>query len=265
MCKISLHICKKAGQCGQNYQWKNKIRGRLINGTLIVFVKYVQKAVCSKKLKWSSKMERLLISYALVLLICVWIYPNTDLNINLFEASNPIMNNICSEEEFSGLTEYDLASESSPILNDSQIRTAVTEAGELPKSKYPRMQGAYTLTKMIKKDEVCKMTINENYESVNGEKIKIMAEAEFPAGTLDKDTEITLIIDNKTGAASFFPKVNFNKTAKFSMEVYGTDQGNIGINYYNVDNTMQPSDIRLISSEEEDKSLALNSSDVSGI
>ena len=51
MCKDSLHICKKAAQCGQNYQYKNQIRAVLINGTLIVFIKYVQKAVCSKKIE----------------------------------------------------------------------------------------------------------------------------------------------------------------------------------------------------------------------
>lgn len=185
-------------------------------------------------------MERLLIGYALVILICVWLYPQDSLK-------------------------YDFSEESTPVVNQDQIKTEVVEEATLPKSKYPRFQGAYTLTQLIKKDEYCSMTINENYESVTGERVQILAKVEFPAGSVDKDTEITMVIDNKTGVASFFPKVNFNKIAIFSLEIYGANKRNIGVNYYPLGSTLQSVDVRMIDSKLDEGSLAVNSSDLSDI
>lgn len=209
-------------------------------------------------------MERLLIGYALVLLICVWIYPNNSLEINLLEGtSRDYQNNLSDDSQAFQASTF--SQDSGPILNDAQIKTAVTELGGLPKSKYPRLQGAYMLTKLIKMNEDCKMEINENYESVNGEKIQILAKAEFPAGSFDKDTEVTMVIDNKTGAASFFPQVDFSKNAKFSMEVVGMGNENTGAKYYNVGSSVQPAGVKKMTAKEDKDNLALNSSDLSGI
>ena len=185
-------------------------------------------------------MERLLIGYALVLLICVWLYPQDS-------------------------RKFDFSVDSSPVVNQNDIKTSRAEEVNLPKSKYPRFQGAYTLTQLIKKDESCKMTINEKYESTAGEKVQILAEVEFPAGSVDKDTQITMVIDNKTGVASFFPKVNFNKIATFSLEINGTDKSNIGVDYYPLGSTLQSVDGRMIDSNLDENILAANSSDLSDI
>ena len=185
-------------------------------------------------------MERLIIGYALVILICVWLYPQDSLKIGLL-------------------------ADSTPVVNQSHINTLETGESTLPKSKYPRFQGAYTLTQLIKKNENCTMTINEKYESVEGEKVQILAEIEFPAGSVDEDTEITMAIDNKTGVASFFPKVNFNKTAIFSLEIYGDNKRNIGNDYYPLGSTFQSVDRRMMVSKMDEGSLAANSSDLSDI
>ena len=79
------------------------------------------------------------------------------------------------------------------------------------------------------------------------------------------DTEMTMAIDNKTGAASFFPKINFNKIAIFSLEIYGANKRNIGVDYYPLGSTFQSDDGRMIDSKLDDGSLAANSSDLSDI
>jgi hypothetical protein len=187
-----------------------------------------------------SKMERLIIGYALVLLICVWLYPQKSL-------------------------QNDVSNDSAPVVNQSRINSADAEEVTLPKSKYPRFQGAYTLTQLIKKDERCKMTINEKYESDKGEKVQILAKVDFPAGSVDEDTEITMVIDNKTGVASFFPKVNLNKTAIFSLEIYGANKSDIGVDYFPLGNTLHSVDVKIIYSKFDDGSLAVNLSELSDI
>jgi len=185
-------------------------------------------------------MERLLIGYALVILICVWLYPQDSLKNNF-------------------------SKESTPVVTQGNLEITQAEETVLPKSKYPRLQDAYTLTQLIKKDENCTMTIDENYESATGERVQILAEIEFPAGSIDRDTEITMVIDNNTGAASFFPKVNFNKVAIFSLEINGGNKGNIGVDYYPLGNTLHSVDIRMIDSKFDDGSLAVNLSEMSDI
>jgi hypothetical protein len=206
-------------------------------------------------------MERLLIGYALLLLICVWLYPQNDENSDLTSESMPNMTQYeLSEETTPVLMSFEMADASAPELMQSQITSEKGQITQLPKSKYPRLQGAYTLTKLVKKDENCTMTINENYESVTGEKIQILAEVEIPAGAVERDTELTLVIDNKTGAASFFPKVKFNKNAKFSLEIYGDSKQEEDVNYYPMTSNMEP-----IDSKKDKETLAANPAELSGI
>ena len=184
-------------------------------------------------------MERLIVGYAVVLLICVWLYPQNS-------------------------QKYNLSDDSAPLVSQSRINS-VEEEATLPKSKYPRFQGAYTLTQLIKKDELCKMTINEKYESDKGERVQILAEVEFPVGSVDEDTEITMVIDNKTGVASFFPKINFNKTAIFSMEIYGANKSDIGVDYFPLGSTLHSVDVKIIDSKFDEGSIAVNLSELSDI
>ena len=186
------------------------------------------------------KLERLLIGYALVLLICVWLYPQDS-------------------------RKFDLSEDFTSAVNQNDMKISITEEATLPKSKYPRFQDAYTLTQLIRKDENCTMTINEKYESAAGEKVQILAEVEFPSGSVDKDTQITMVIDNKTGVASFFPKVNLNKAATFSLEINGTDKSIIGVDYYPLGSTLQSVDGRMLDLNLNDGALAVNSSELSDI
>lgn len=209
-------------------------------------------------------MERLLIGYAIVLLICVWLYPQANSTSDLAADLNSVFEKFDFSDD-TDLTQYSLTEDANPELNDGQVKLAVEDVTKLPKSKYPRLQGAYTLTQLIKKDEPSTMTISENYESVSGEKIKILAEVEFPAGSLERDTEITMVIDNKTGDASFFPKVNFSKDAQFSMKILGENQRNIGEGSYPMGNTLQSVSVNLGNSKSDEGTLAANSSDLSDI
>ena len=91
----------------------------------------------------------------------------------------------------------------------------------LPTPKYQRLSKSFNAGDLIKKDEDGELIIDESYESVDGNTVKVIAKLKLYKGTIDEDTYIAMAVDGETGVLTFTPHMDFNMEAELYVKIEG--------------------------------------------
>ena len=138
-----------------------------------------------------DKMKKVIVSLALVLLIPI-----------LWGCSDSVVN---------------------PI---SENPTANNQKGwiTLPKNPGMRVEDDYSASKVIDGNMGGEVQLNVDYKATSSLHIKIAAKIKVPKGAYSGEKNVTMIINNTDGTASFYPSPEtFNKPLIFDLEILGID------------------------------------------
>ncbi len=97
-----------------------------------------------------------------------------------------------------------------------------------PKSSFS-VENTFSISKSIKGDEGGTLKIDEEYETADGQTIKIKAKLKVPKDAFDGTVIITMMIDDEFAAVQFYPAMVFAKPLKLDLKFEGLDLEGMGI------------------------------------
>lgn len=105
--------------------------------------------------------------------------------------------------------------------NNSQVSNEEPNWLGLPAPRYLRLSKSFSTGALIKKRHGGELIIDDEFESVDGKKVKVIVKLKIYKGSIEKDIYITMAIDGKTGILTFTPHMNFKKDAKLYIKIEG--------------------------------------------